>query len=58
MGLYFEQWNGKRDGVLSEAAMRRSLEKPGYRVASYGYTPGTIFPDHSHGVDKIDTINV
>lgn len=28
----------------------------GYRVARYVYEPGTVFPDHQHGVDKIDAV--
>ena len=28
----------------------------GYTVARYVYEPGTVFPDHKHGVDKIDAV--
>ena len=41
---------------LSEAALRRKLEARGYSVSRYTYPPGTCFPDHSHGVDKIDAV--
>lgn len=36
--------------------MRTKLEARGYRVTRYTYTPGTYFPDHSHAVDKIDSV--
>lgn len=49
-------WNTDRDGELSGAAMRRRLEAQGYRVSTYVYPPGTVFPDHSHTVDKIDGV--
>lgn len=25
-------------------------------MARYAYEPGTVFPDHTHGVDKIDAV--
>lgn len=46
----------ENDGPLSESAMRSKLESLGYRVSSYHYSPGTVFPPHAHGVDKIDGV--
>lgn len=51
-----EHWNEAIDGPLSEAAMRRKLEALGYSVSRYTYAPGTYFPPHSHGMDKIDGV--
>lgn len=50
------RWNAAVDGAFSEQALRRKLEAQGYRVARYVYGPGTVFPDHKHGVDKIDAV--
>jgi quercetin dioxygenase-like cupin family protein len=50
------RWDPERDGPLTEAAMRRTLEARGYRVARYDYPPGTVFGTHSHAVDKIDAV--
>jgi mannose-6-phosphate isomerase-like protein (cupin superfamily) len=50
------RWNAALDGEFSEGALRRKLESQGYSVARYVYEPGTVFPDHKHGVDKIDAI--
>jgi quercetin dioxygenase-like cupin family protein len=49
-------WNVASDGDLSEAAMRKRLEALGYIVMRYVYPPGTSFPEHTHGVDKIDAV--
>ncbi len=54
MGL--RRWNSAAEGAPSEAALRSKLEALGYRVARYVYAPGTVFPDHTHGVDKIDAV--
>jgi quercetin dioxygenase-like cupin family protein len=49
-------WNDALDGAFSERALRDKLESMGYQVARYVYSPGTVFPDHKHGVDKIDAV--
>jgi quercetin dioxygenase-like cupin family protein len=36
--------------------MRRKLEDRGYTVSRYDYAPGTYFPPHDHGVDKMDGV--
>jgi mannose-6-phosphate isomerase-like protein (cupin superfamily) len=54
--MQVEHWDEARDGVLSELSMRRKLERRGYEVSRYVYPPGTFFPEHEHGVDKIDAV--
>ena len=54
--MQVEHWNAAADGELSEAALRRKLERRGYRVTRHVYPPGTCFPAHSHSVDKIDAV--
>lgn len=49
------RWNTS-DGAATEVALRAKLESLGYRVARYVYESGTVFPDHKHGVDKIDAV--
>ncbi len=49
-------WNPGTDGQLTETALRRRLEAEGYSVTRYVYSPGTHFPEHTHGVDKIDAV--
>ncbi|MEX5216931.1 MAG: cupin domain-containing protein [Nitrospira sp.] len=44
------------DGPLTEAALRRKIERLGYSVTRYVYQAGTYFPDHSHRVDKMDAV--
>jgi mannose-6-phosphate isomerase-like protein (cupin superfamily) len=51
-----ERWDHSRDGPPTEAALRHKLEALGYRVSRYVYPPGTVFPDHAHGRDKIDAV--
>ena len=50
------RWNHALDGEFSEGALKRKLEAQGFSVARYTYPPGTTFPDHKHGVDKVDAV--
>jgi quercetin dioxygenase-like cupin family protein len=54
MGVH--RWDPQSDGELSEKGLRRKLEEQGYSVSRYVYPPGTHFPEHTHGVDKIDAV--
>jgi quercetin dioxygenase-like cupin family protein len=56
LGDLVQRWNPATDGELSEKALRRKLEAQGYSVSCYVYSPGTHFPEHTHGVDKIDAV--
>ena len=49
-------WNTSLDGPLTEPALRAKLESLGYRVARCVYEPGTVFPEHTHGVEKLDAV--
>lgn len=55
MAVRVEKWNPAW-GELSEAAMRRRLEEEGYAVSRYVYPAGAVFDDHTHAVDKKDTV--
>lgn len=50
------RWDVTQDGPLSETALRQKLERHGYHVNRYVYSPGTAFPSHSHAVDKLDAV--
>lgn len=54
--MALRRWNSAVDGTVSEATIRSKLEALGYKVARCVYSPGTVFPDHTHGVDKIDAV--
>ena len=51
-----KRWDEAADDPFSEAAAVRKLEAAGYRVARYGYPPGTLFPPHTHGYDKVNLV--
>lgn len=56
VAMKLETWDAERDGALSEAALRRKLQTLGYSVTRYIYDPGTVFPPHAHGQEKMDAV--
>lgn len=50
-----ESWNPDW-GDLNESNMRKRLEEEGFSVITYSYSPGTYFSEHSHTIDKKDTV--
>lgn len=50
------RWNQATEGPLTEETLRRKLERSGYSATRYVYPPSTVFPDHSHGMDKMDAV--
>ena len=54
--LNIEHWDPRVEGELTELKLRRKLERQGFSVTRYVYSPGTYFPDHTHGVEKIDAV--
>ena len=46
----------KNWGFLTEQNMKKKLENEGFSVVIYTYLPGTYFPEHSHSIDKKDTV--
>ncbi|MBZ8181949.1 MAG: cupin domain-containing protein [Oscillatoria sp. PMC 1051.18] len=51
-----EHWHEEQDGSFSESALRKKLERRGYRVSRYVYSPGMCFPDHTHNIAKMDAV--
>lgn len=51
-----EHWRTEVDGELTEATLKAKLLARGFSATRYTYPPGTFFPDHQHGMDKIDAV--
>jgi quercetin dioxygenase-like cupin family protein len=54
--MQIEHWHPSDDGPLDESALKRKIERRGYRVRRYVYSPGAFFPEHDHAEDKIDAV--
>ena len=50
-----ERWQ-PGDGPLTERRMMKLMEFEGCDVLVYTYRPGTVFPEHEHGQNKVDGV--
>ena len=50
-----EEWSSA-DGGVDEGSITDKLIRQGFRVTRYLYPPGTCFPPHTHGYDKVNVI--
>lgn len=51
------RWQEERGGEeVTEEKLRAELRDRGYAVSRHVYAPGTTFPEHTHGVGKIDAV--
>lgn len=54
--MRIDRWDSRRDGPLTEDALRRKLEGHGYQISTHTWASGTILPaqiqsdDVAHGV--------
>jgi quercetin dioxygenase-like cupin family protein len=49
------RWS-RGDSTFTEEDLRARLAEDGWRVVTYVLRPGTVFPPHSHPIDKIDAV--
>ena len=56
MVSWHARWDAAKQGPLTKQRMLDKLQAEGYDTITYTFPPGTTFGDHSHGVDKKDSI--
>jgi quercetin dioxygenase-like cupin family protein len=49
-------WDSVSGDMFTEASLKKKLQKAGYAVYRYVYSPGTSFPVHAHSIDKVDAV--
>lgn len=54
--MRIERWDPRRDGALSEAALRLKLETRGYEVSTCHWPAGTTVGPEIHPRERIDAV--
>lgn len=49
--MRIDRWDSRRDGPLTEDALRRKLEGHGYQVSTQSWVSGTILPAQIQNAD-------
>jgi quercetin dioxygenase-like cupin family protein len=54
--MRIERWDPRRDGPLSQAALRQKLEARGYVVSTCTWPPGAIVAAQAQDRDRVDAV--
>ena len=51
-----DRWDPRRDGPVTETALRRKVESRGYQVASFAWPAGTVVAAQTQNCDRVDAV--
>jgi len=54
--MRIERWNSRRDGPVTEAAMRHKVETIGYQVSTFAWPAGTVVPPQAQDKERLDAV--
>jgi len=50
------RWDPRRDGALTEAALRHKVEVNGYQVSKFAWPAGTVVPPQTQDRERVDAV--
>ena len=54
--MRIQRWNPRRDGPVTEAALRNKVESIGYQVSRFAWPAGTVVPPQTQDKERVDAI--
>jgi quercetin dioxygenase-like cupin family protein len=54
--MHVDYWNSRRDGTVTEVALRRRLESCGYQVSACAWAVGTVIPPEAQDCERVDAV--
>ena len=54
--MRIERWDPRRDGPLTESALRQKIEARGYRISDRTYPPGAVAAAQSVDRERLDAV--
>jgi quercetin dioxygenase-like cupin family protein len=54
--MRIERWDPRRDGPVTEAALRQKVQSCGYEVSSLAWPAGTIVPAQTNDRERVDAV--
>src|SRR4051795_5784369 len=54
--MHIERWDPRRDGPITEAALRKKIESYGYQVSMLAWPEGTIVPAQAQSLERVDAV--
>jgi quercetin dioxygenase-like cupin family protein len=54
--MRIDRWDPRRDGPVTEAALRRKVESCGYQVSSFVWPAGTVIEAETQDQERVDGV--
>jgi quercetin dioxygenase-like cupin family protein len=54
--MRIERWDPRRDGPVTEAALRQKVQSCGYEVSSFAWPAGTVVPAQANDRERVDAV--
>ena len=54
--MRIDRWDPRRDGPVTEAALRHKVESCGYNVSTFAWPAGTVVPAQAQDRERVDAV--
>ena len=54
--MRIDRWDPRREGPVTEAALRQKVESIGYQVSSFAWPAGTVVPAQTQDQERVDAV--
>jgi quercetin dioxygenase-like cupin family protein len=54
--MRIDRWDPRRDGPVTEAALRQKVESCGYDVSIFAWPAGTVVPPQTQDRERVDAV--
>jgi quercetin dioxygenase-like cupin family protein len=54
--MHIDRWDPRRDGPVTEAALRQKVAAHGYEVSTFAWPAGTVVPAQTQHQDRVDAV--
>jgi quercetin dioxygenase-like cupin family protein len=54
--MRIDRWDARRDGPVTEAALRQKVETIGYQVSRFAWPAGTVVPPQTQDKERVDAV--
>jgi quercetin dioxygenase-like cupin family protein len=54
--MRIDRWDPRRDGPVTEGALRQKVESCGYEVSTFAWPAGTVVPAQTQDRERVDAV--
>ena len=54
--MRIDRWDPRRDGPVTESALRHKVEAHGYQVSTFAWPAGTVVPAQAQDNERVDAV--